>query len=99
MTLKRNDDRDSALELLRSQHTFPGPYVFRVVAHQGHVAGIVSAVGAALTDRGVVDRVGEKPSRTGKYLSIRLFTEVDSPETILDVYEVLSSLDSVVMTL
>lgn len=99
MSVQRPADRQSALELLRSQHAFPGAYVFRVVVHPHAAPGVVSGVGAALPPEGEVVRVDEQASRSGRYLSLRVHVSLPSAEVVLDVYEVIASLDGVVMTL
>lgn len=99
MSAQRPADREAALELLRSQHVFPGPYVFRIVVHPPAAAGIVSGVGAALGSAGHVHKVVEQASRSGRYVSLRMHCELASAETILEVYELLKKLDGVVMTL
>ena len=99
MSQQRPPDRASALELLRSQHTFPGRYVFRVVVQPSASASIVTAVAAALASNGVVDHVEEQPSRTGKYVSLRIHTDAKSAELVLEVYAVIGKLDGVLMTL
>ncbi|MCA9569550.1 MAG: DUF493 domain-containing protein [Myxococcales bacterium] len=99
MSAQRTADREAALELLRSQHEFPGLYIFRVVVLPVASAGVVSGVSAALGPDGHVRRVEEHPSRSGKYVSLRLHSHLPSPEVVLDVYEVIASLDGVVMTI
>lgn len=99
MADERRLDRSSALDLLRSQHTFPGAYVFRVVVRPAEATAVVSAVAAALVGLGDVRGVHEQPSRAGRYLSLRIHAEVSVPETVLDVYEVLAAVDGVIMTL
>lgn len=59
----------------------------------------MSAVSAGLAPGGRVDKVVESPSRSGKYVSLRLHSEVPDAEAVLDVYEVIAALDGVVMTL
>lgn len=90
-------DRDATLELLRQSHAFPGPYKFRVVVRSGATAAVVSTVSAAVDGR-VLD-VGEKPSRNGTYVSVRVAVQAERPEDVLDVYEVLKELDEVIATL
>jgi len=89
-------DRDEALELLRSQHDFPGNYRFRAVVRAGESTTVVTAVSAAV---GTVDRVEERPSRKGNYVSLRMTTQVHTAEQVLDVYEVLGKLDEVITTI
>ena len=99
MDEERLRQRSSALDLLRAQHTFPGPYVFRLVIEPGAAPSIVSAVSAAMRHTGRMSKVEEKPSRQGRFVSLRLHVEVHRAEGVLDVYEVVSGLDGVVMSL
>ncbi len=99
MTTERPADREAALALLRSQHQFPGPYIFRVVVRPEASTGVVSGVGAAVGERGRIARVEERQSRGGKYISLHLHAELASAEVVLDVYEVIAGLDGVLMTL
>ena len=89
-------DRDEALELLRSQHAFPGPYRFRAVERAGESAGVVTAVSAATEQ---VTDVEEAPSRKGTYVSLRVTARVRTAEEVLDVYEVLGRLEQVITTI
>ncbi|MCB9673672.1 MAG: DUF493 domain-containing protein [Alphaproteobacteria bacterium] len=99
MTERRRLDREGALELLRSQHTFPGLYVFRVVVRPDFTTGVVTAIAAALGDGGSVHEVEEKSSRAGNYISLRVHAKMPAAETVLDVYEVIGRLDGVVVSL
>lgn len=92
-------DRDSALTLLRDQHRFPGPYVFRIVVRPTVVSAVVSAVAAALGTGSSLESVDERVSRGGKYTAVHLHTIVATPEVVLDVYDVVSKLDNVLMSL
>lgn len=92
-------DRDAALTLLREQHRFPGPYVFRIVVRPSAVGPVVSAVGAALGEGSGVARVEERQSRTGRYTALHVHTHLADAEAVLDVYEVVGRLDGVVMSL
>ena len=92
-------DREGALELLRSQHTFPGPYTFRIVVRPDARSSVVSAIAAALGDESAVQGVEEQPSRKGTYLSLRVTSHIQTAEAVLDVYEVVGALDSVLMTM
>ena len=92
-------DREGALELLRSQHTFPGPYTFRVVVRPDARSGVVSAIAAALGDASAVQEIHERASSKGNYLSLRVVTRMEDAEGVLDVNEVVSALDDVLITL
>jgi putative lipoic acid-binding regulatory protein len=87
-------ERDRALALLKGHHTFPGPFVFRVVVRPQRRAEAVSAVGAVMGE-GSVRTVDEKPSRNGTYLSVRVHVVAPSAESVLDTYAVLGQVDGV----
>lgn len=91
--------RHRVLELLRSQHDFPGPFEFRVVVLPEAVGPTVSAVSAAIGGGDRMQDVRERASRHGTYRSLRIRARVDSAEGVLDVYEVLSGLQGVVTSL
>ena len=90
------DERKRMLALLQANHTFPGPYTIRVVLEQGKEDSLVEAVHA--TSATVVE-VSNKPSRTGKWESVRLVLEVRSAEEVLTVYEAVSAVEGVVTSL
>ena len=92
-------ERESALTLLREQHRFPGPYVFRIVVRPTALSTVVSAVVAALGTESTLDTVDERVSRQGSYLALHLHATLVSAEHVLDVHEVVSRLDGVVMSL
>ena len=85
------------LALLQHNHDFPGPYSMKAIVRAGDGAVVAAAVAAT---QGVqVVEVSERESSKGKYLSLRLRLKVSSAEAVLDVYDVLSKLDSVLTTL
>jgi len=88
-----SDERQRMVDLLESQHTFPGPYTFRVVVRPAARAQVVTVL-AAVDDCRVV-QVDEKPSRKGTYLSVRVTAELERADVALDVYEVLQQLEAV----
>jgi putative lipoic acid-binding regulatory protein len=90
-------DRAEALELLRSVHTFPGPYRCRVVVRAGRTAGVVTAVRAMFGDR--LTDVGEQASRNGTYLSLRLDLLAEQPEDVLEVYDLVRGIEGVIAVL
>lgn len=88
-----DDERARTLALLESQHRFPGSYTFRVVVRPAHRAEVVTVLASVADLR--VERVEEKASRKGSYLSVRVTARVERSEVVLDVYEVLQTLDTV----
>ena len=87
------DERERMVALLESQHSFPGNFTFRVVVRPAHRAQVVTTL-AAVGSCAVVS-VEERESRKGTYLSVRVTARVEQASTVLDVYEVLQRLDSV----
>ena len=93
-----DDEEDRLMALLESQHTFPGPYAFKVIcrnapgAPESIVAGILARTGLAV----VLPDDGMKASRTGKYVSMTLRLEANLAQDVLDVYACLRSFGSVI---
>lgn len=88
-------ERDEALELIRSNHEFPGPFQFRVVVRPAFAAQTVSAmVAAAGPDARAID-VDERHSSKGTYVALHVRLQLDDAERVLDVYEVLDGLEHV----
>ena len=91
-----SDERVRVLALLRHNHEFPCAYNLKAIVRAGESATVVSTVAAT----GVrILSVDERESRTGAYLSVRFRVHVPSAESVLEVYDTLSRLDSVVTTL
>jgi putative lipoic acid-binding regulatory protein len=92
-------DREAALALLQSQHEFPGPFEFRVVVPPKKKELTVSAIVAAAGREARVVRLGERYSRTGKYVALQVKLHLASAEMVLEVYAVIRSLDYVLASL
>jgi putative lipoic acid-binding regulatory protein len=88
-------DRAESLDLLRSQHQFPGVFEFRVVIRPGKRSTVVSAMTAAAGPGARLEGVRERNSRNGNYVALRVGIDVDDAERVLDVYEVLKALDGI----
>jgi len=92
-----DDERARLLDLLRSQHDFPGPYTFKVIYRNQPSAG--DAILAALAELGAGDVVGEpqlRASSSARFVSMSLDLTMDTAEQVLDVYGLLKGLDSVI---
>lgn len=88
------EQRERVRALLAEQHTFPGPYLFRVVVKPVDRDRIVGAVEATVGADRVLD-VGERPSREGTYVSLRISVQADSPDQVLDVYDAVRAIEGV----
>lgn len=87
-----------SIALLESTHTFPGPYIFKVIGRTdvGFVARTVAAVRDALGD------AEDPPYRTreavgGRHIAITLEPRVQTAQQVLAVYRRLRPLAGLVM--
>jgi len=91
-------DELPALELLEKTHSFPGPYMFKVIgrSEDGFVARTVAAVREELASD------GDPPFRTrqtpnGRHIAVTLQPTVQTAHEVLAVYRRLRSLTGLVM--
>jgi putative lipoic acid-binding regulatory protein len=92
-------DRDETIALLEANHEFPGAYPFRVVVRRDAAAAVVSAMVAAAGEGASVLSLDERNSKNGTYKALHMSMQVQSPEQVLDVYDVLKRLDAVMTAL
>lgn len=92
------EDRERVLALLREAHQFPGPFQFRVVVHPGREGDVVSAMTAALVAPAAPE-LSTRPSRNGRFLSLRATLRCESAEEVLEVYAILRRVEGVVTAL
>ncbi len=90
--------RQSTIELLESTHTFPGPYIFKVIGRTdlGFVARAVAAV------RDELGEAEDPPYRVresvgGRHIAVTLEPEVQTAGQVLAVYRRLSTTAGLVM--
>jgi putative lipoic acid-binding regulatory protein len=86
------------VDLLEQMHTFPGPYLFKVIgkADQGFLARVVAVVREEL----LFDADPAYQIRTavgGRHLSVSLEPVVASADQVLAVYRRLGAIEGVVM--
>jgi putative lipoic acid-binding regulatory protein len=92
------DDEDRLRELLQSQHSFPGPYAFKVIlrnapgAQESIIAGIRERTGLSVEPA----EAGMRASRKGNYVSLNLKMRANLAQDVLDVYACLRTFDSVI---
>lgn len=91
--------REEALALLAQQHVFPGPFEFRVVVRPPVRGAVISAMVVAAGAAARLEHVGERASKHGKYVALAVTIHVPAPEQVLDVWEILKSVDGVVTSL
>ncbi len=90
--------KQPALDLLESSHTFPGPYIFKVIGKNegGFLARAIAAVREELAQE--IDppfRVRE--SVGGRHIAVTLEPKVQSAGQVLAVYRRLSVMVGLVM--
>ncbi len=84
--------------LLESTHTFPGPYVFKVIGNSedgflGRVVALAREASGATTDPGFSVR----QSSGGKHVAITLTCETKTADDVLKVYAALSKVEGLVL--
>lgn len=91
-------DELPAIELLESNHAFPGPYMFKVIglAEKGFVARVVAAMRDEIADPtdppySVREAVG------GRHVAVTLQPAVRSARQVLDIYRRLRVLAGLVV--
>jgi len=88
--------REEALELLEHQHTFPGPFDFRIVVRMGTQAGVVSAISSVIGPDASVQDLTSRPSSKGTYEALVIRVQIGSAQQVLEVYELIQTLPDVV---
>ena len=92
-------EREKSLALLAHNHDFPGPYQLRIVVKGPDAALVVSKLGSSLQAPNKLVSINEKPSRNGKYTSLRVNAHLESPERVLELYEFLQAMDEVLTSM
>ena len=92
-------EREAALELLRSQHEFPGLFLFRVVVRPEVTDAVIGAMTAAAGSEGRVHEVTKRRSSKGKYVALHVDIDLPRAEVVLDVYTALHGMDGVMTAL
>jgi putative lipoic acid-binding regulatory protein len=91
-------DELPAIELLESTHSFPGPYMFKVIgrASSGFMARTVAAVREAMAaDSDPPFRVRETTG--GRHIAVTLQPTVQTPQQVLAIYRRLRGLVGLVL--
>jgi hypothetical protein len=88
----------SPLELIRKTHTFPGPYLFKVIGDAKH--DFPARVVAALVEElGVEPQHEVRSTPGGRHVSVTLHPTLESAEQVLAIHHRLKKLDGLVMLL
>ena len=91
-------DRETALKLLESQHTFPSDHRFHVIlrTEQEHVDRVLAGLATVVGAPDLEGRVDSVPSRHGTYLSLRVTLPCVDASRVLDVYAALGKMEEVI---
>ena len=86
------------IELLESTHTFPGPYVFKVIGENdpSFSGRVMTAIRAEIPE----DRepaMSLRKTASGRHASVTIEPVVDNAEQVLAIYQHLYQLDGLVM--
>lgn len=92
-------DREKTLALLDDTHVFPGPFTLRVIVKPGGQASVVTAISAWCAEGCAVEHVDERASTGGNWIAVHVRVRVNGAGDVLAMYEVISQIDAVVMTL
>jgi len=89
-------DEQTMIDRLNAMHTFPGTYIFKVIGENEptFVSRVVQAAVNAIGSKGEVD-VETRESGKGKHIAVTLSAEVQSPQMVLDIYELLRAVEGV----
>ena len=84
------NNNDKFLELLNQTHTFPGPYVFKVVVPMEKKAEVLNLVldGKLISERG---------SKSGKYMSLTIEKKFFRADQVIDQYQSIRTVDGAIV--
>lgn len=86
------------IDLLESNHTFPGPYMFKVIglAERGFAARVVAMVREELA-LDVDPPFFIRQKGEGKHVAVTLEPSVRDAQQVIDIYKKLSTMEGLVM--
>lgn len=89
-------DRETVLGRLNDVHTFPGPYLYKVIGPNtaDFVTKVIQAV-INVVGPNASPAVETRESAQGNHLSVSLTIEMQNAEQVLDVYDVLRGIHEV----
>ncbi len=89
------DDDARFKEKLDAMHTFPGPFMFKVIGEntEEFQANAVAAVKAVAPDAD--PQVSRRESSGARHQSLTLVVEVESSQAVIDIYNQFSRLEGI----
>ena len=84
----QKDPKQRMLDLLEATHDFPGNYLLTVVVRSDEkvTADVMAAASAHLAATLPASALTTRPSKGGKYLSLRITIPCESAQQVLDIY-------------
>lgn len=91
-------DEFSTIDLLEATHTFPGPYMFKVIGSvdNGFIGRVVAAVRDELS-KSVDPPYRLRLAEGGRHVAVTLEPEVENPYEVLAVYRRLRKTAGLIM--
>ncbi|WP_437185435.1 YbeD family protein [Planctomicrobium sp. SH668] len=88
------------LELIKSTHTFPGPYTFKAIGTTDeHFIGRVIAAVKSQLDADAEPSFSTNATKSGKHVSVTVEPELESAEQVHDIYRQLQGVEGLFMLL
>ena len=88
--------RSVSLDRLNEVHSFPGPFVFKVIgANSQEFISQVTRTATETLGEEVEPEISTRESSKGNHLSVTMSVHVEDAESVLDVYAALKELDDV----
>ena len=96
---KQSNNKQESIDLLMATHTFPGSFTFKVIgrAESDFREVVLSTITRLAIDDEVPHTIRETSG--GRHIAITAEPTVESPEVVLEIYELLRELPGVVMLL
>jgi len=93
-----SESRERLSALLQAQHSFPGPYAFKVIFRNepGRAEALVEAVCSATKLEEPQQPPTLRSSAGARFVSMSLELQVGNVEDVLAVYDVLSGRDDII---
>ena len=79
---------DAFKEKLESQHTFPGPYIFKFIVPIEKKDELLKIIPSG--------QVSERMSKTNKYISLTVRATMDSSEEVVQVYQTAQKIEGII---
>ena len=94
------NDHDSSIKTLEQTHSFPGPFMFKVIG-ENSPAFIAQVAQAAVTVLGprAAPAVTTRESSGGRHLAVTMVVTVPDAESVLTIYAALAGLVGVTMVM